>query len=273
MPFTGILYTMWKNIGKRNGRNAHIDSGDESDSNEDERLSHKNHSGVNVDCSGSNKGLFLGILTMVAAIISMIVFFVLVAKPGYKHTAALIMHVSEVTLHFLASIAICVAFYKIRNLKFHKERDNDLDEILLLLSLLGVYMFSVFSIVAGDGPSGDSGGTLIILTAVSVIIQSSLQTVFILNGLRRSSYKPYHENKKPGREYVTYLLVCNIAMWGINTFEVLRSDSNPVQLTFYGFLPWSIITHLTTPMTIFYRFHSTVCLANIWKNAYKIKTH
>ena len=34
---------------------------------------------------------------------------------------------------------------------------------------------------------------------------------------------------------------------------------------------WTLIVHATVPLTIFYRFHSSVCLAEIWKNAYKTR--
>ena len=77
--------------------------------------------------------------------------------------------------------------------------------------------------------------------------------------------------RKPGREMITFLLVCNFAMWAINTLETRKADSNPLQMNFYGFWAWTIITHVTTPLTIFFRFHSTVCLCDIWKRTYKVK--
>ena len=45
---------------------------------------------------------------------------------------------------------------------------------------------------------------------------------------------------KPGREVVTFLLVCNLAMWAINTLETNRADSHPIQVrkrkfTSFGF--------------------------------------
>ena len=77
--------------------------------------------------------------------------------------------------------------------------------------------------------------------------------------------------QKPGREVVTFLLICNLAMWCINTFETSRSDAHPKQLHFFGFWAWTIISHVSMPLAIFYRFHCTVCLCEIWKRAYKYK--
>lgn len=70
---------------------------------------------------------------------------------------------------------------------------------------------------------------------------------------------------------VTFLLVCNLAMWAINTFETSRADAHPTQLNFYGIWAWTIISHVSMPLAIFYRFHVTVCLCEIWKRSYKLK--
>ena len=253
---------MWSNIGVRRGVVPQALAA--------EKL-RRNH--IHVDCSGANRGLFFGIFTLVAAIITMIVFFVLVERPEYIKSAILVIHVSELVLYCLALLAIIMAAYKIRDMRFHSERDNSLDEFLLLVALTGHFVFCIFGIMAGHYNTNTYGGSLVMTSSMLILFQAILQTVFILNGLRRSPLKSYHETKKPGREYVTFLLVVNIAMWGINTFEVLRSDSNPVSVNFYGLLLWNIITHMATPLVIFYRFHSTVCLANIWKNAYKVKLH
>ena len=230
---------------------------------------------VSVDCSGANRGLFLGIFTLVAAIISTIVFFVLVERPEYVASAVMVVHVSEIVLYFLAVVAVAAAAYRIRGLRFHPHRDNALDEILLLLALAGQFAFCVFGAVAGRYNTESHGGLLVVASSVLTMLQATMQTVFILNALRRSSPRPFHhhlDGGKPGREYITFLLVVNIAMWGMNVLEPLRADANPVTRQFYGFLPWSVLTHVTSPLTIFYRFHSTVCLANIWKNAYRQRT-
>ena len=253
---------MWRNIGGLQRRKLQANA---------VQRSRKNH--IHVDCSGANRGLFFGIFTLVAAIIGIIVFFVLVERPQYVQSAILVIHVVEVALYTLALIAIIFAFYKIRDMRFHSDRDNSLDETLLVVALIGQIVWCVFTIMAGHYNRHSFGGVLVMSTGILILLEAIVQTVFILNGLRRSPLKPYHESKKPGREYITYLLVVNIAMWAINTFEVLRADSNPVALKFYGVLLWSIISHVSTPLVIFYRFHSTVCLANIWKNAYKLKVH
>ena len=46
----------------------------------------------------------------------------------------------------------------------------------------------------------------------------------------RFAYTQAQVRNKPGREVVTFLLVCNLAMWAINTLETNRADSHPIQV-------------------------------------------
>ena len=48
--------------------------------------------------------------------------------------------------------------------------------------------------------------------------------------LLRFAYNADQVKKKPGREVVTFLLVCNLAMWAINSLETNRADSHPIQV-------------------------------------------
>ncbi|KAG0729809.1 Proton channel OtopLc [Chionoecetes opilio] len=128
-----------------------------------------------------------------------------------------------------------------------------------------------------------------LLSAIITLTQTTLQTIFILDATRRCCYNHDQLERKPGREMadkaasafigllvafvvlgdmqdhadvaaqclVTFLLVCNLAMWAINTFETSRADAHPTQLNFYGIWAWTIISHISMPLAIFYRFHVT----------------
>lgn len=63
----------------------------------------------------------------------------------------------------------------------------------------------------------------------------------------------------------------NISLWLINTFETQKTSSNSVMISFYAKSGWTTMVHSTVPLCIFYRFHSSVCFAEIWKNTYKTK--
>jgi hypothetical protein len=101
------------------------------------------------------------------------------------------------------------------------------------------------------------------------VIQVLLQTPFIIDGLRRCSNTRQLRFAKPGRELVTFLVVCNVAMWITETFEIKSYDRRDDRYEVYGKVLWTMLSHMTVPLTMFYRFHSSVCLVDIWKSAYE----
>ena len=67
-----------------------------------------------------------------------------------------------------------------------------------------------------------------IIFDISTILSSYTDIIISLN--LRYAYTPKQVRNKPGREVVTFLLVCNLAMWAINTLETNRADSHPIQV-------------------------------------------
>lgn len=93
--------------------------------------------------------------------------------------------------------------------------------------------------------------------------------LFISDMSRRQVATVEQDKRKPGRQTVTFLLITNLTLWLVYTFEMQKVEANPVQLNFYGFLPWAIMQRMTLPLCIFYRFHSAIVYAEIWKNTYR----
>jgi len=58
--------------------------------------------------------------------------------------------------------------------RFHKSLDNFLDEILLLVALVGVYMFGIFSAISGFYRLDIQLGVIVVLTSLIVMFQVSL---------------------------------------------------------------------------------------------------
>lgn len=52
---------------------------------------------------------------------------------------------------------------------------------------------------------------------------------------KRHVYLPEHNRNKPGRQIVTFLLICNITMWTLFTFESQKVLANPVQVNLIYF--------------------------------------
>nr|XP_046913530.1 proton channel OtopLc-like isoform X1 [Dermatophagoides farinae] len=264
-----ILYIMWKNISEISEK--HKNSPKYSNFNKTTTFVHHRHH-YQVDCAKAHKGLFTGIFLMVMCIISLILFFVFIKKHQYRNLAVLQAHIVELIIYCITAIASLIALFQVRELNYNRNRGVELDNILLIIAQSGLCIFTMFSIIGAQFINQLQNTRLVLINAFACLIQALLQSIFILDASKRKASTIDQVRRKPGREMVTFLLVCNFSMWAINTLETRRADSNPVQMSFYGFWAWTIITHVTTPLTIFYRFHSTVSLCEIWKSTYKIKS-
>ncbi|XP_055871110.1 proton channel OtopLc-like isoform X2 [Biomphalaria glabrata] len=261
----GILYIMWKNVGNKPMRHHPSDSDDDD---------HERVHRMSVDCTSSSRGLFLGILMMVGTIISIIAFYMLVNSENMQLSGLILTHLSETFIYTVTLIAILLAAWRMKNLTFHNEHEIDLEDILVLISYTGLLVFIIFSLVASIlHTPADTRSALTILSNIFMLLQSTAQTLFMLAGDRMTASDELQQRKKPGREFITFLLISNFAMWAVNTFETQTPQHNPIQVEFYGNDAWAIFTHVSVPLGIYYRFHSTVCFSNIWKNAWKIRKH
>ena len=62
-------------------------------------------------------------------------------------------------------------------------------------------------------------------------MQVFLQLLFITDAQRRRIHSNSHDSTKPGRQVVTFLLICNFTMWIIYTFEVQKVEDSPIQVS------------------------------------------
>ncbi|XP_049810138.1 proton channel OtopLc-like [Schistocerca nitens] len=223
---------------------------------------------ISVDCASAHKGLFAGVLVLVLTILSLILFCVL-----SRDRALLQINACELTLYSAAVIATLLSMWRMRHLEYDTCRRFELDNMLLVTAQTGLYVYTLFSIIAGyfSAGTGADAAPGVVVMSVSALLQTTLQTVFILDAWWRRCGNPAQARAKPGRQLVTFLLVTNMALWAVSRLQNSRADFHPVELRFYGFWVWTIITHVAMPLAVFYRFHSTVCLCEIWKSAYKMR--
>lgn len=66
-----------------------------------------------VDCAKASKGLFCGIFLLVVCIISLILFFVLLKKPTYKHLGVLQAHIVEIMIYAINAVACIIAAFQV----------------------------------------------------------------------------------------------------------------------------------------------------------------
>ena len=91
----------------------------------------------------------------------------------------------------------------------------------------------------------------------------------IVDGLRRCSNTEKDQVERRGKNLLTFLIVTNLAMYLWETLETKpKGGVFKGQHDFYGETLWVVLVHTTQPLTIFFRFHSAVALADIWNSAY-----
>ncbi|KAJ0179280.1 hypothetical protein K1T71_004992 [Dendrolimus kikuchii] len=228
-----------------------------------------------VDCSHAHRGLFAGILLIVLTIISLIMFFVLASNPATVIDAIFEVNICELILYTLTILATAVALIQMRALPYKRKSQAvlGLDTSLLILAQSGMFVYCMFSLIGCHHTmySSNSSGLTGFFSEFLSLNQTILQSLFIIDAWWRRSTTSEQRRDKPGRQLVTFLLVANMAMWTINTLEKNRAEFRPAHLAFYGPWAWTIITHVSMPLAIFYRFHSTICLFEIWKNCFMNK--
>lgn len=107
-----ILFEMWK----------HLCSDDDSMRHQLLKTPKDSHQ-LSINCAGSHRGMFCGILIVVLTIISLIMYFVL-SKEIQHYQAAAVKEVTycEILLYFMMTVAIIFAAHKMKNLRYSSKR-------------------------------------------------------------------------------------------------------------------------------------------------------
>ncbi|XP_075972823.1 proton channel OtopLc-like [Anticarsia gemmatalis] len=269
-----VYYIIWSNIGNcDNEDNSSEVNSDVDDhyhmcriptANEDNDFT--SNIVIYADCHASNRGLFLGLIVMVIIIGMLIIGFVFSSVgDDFVELGYLLSDGTKLSLHTLMLFAAVVAFNQMRQLDINEHPISLLDDVLLFICLPAFFMETVLSLFA----------TINILNIIKsidfsvMVIQVVIQTPLIMDGLRRCSNSKKLRRRKPGREILMFLLIANVAMWIFYTFSYKSPESLDERYAFYGKVAWTILGHVSLPLIMFFRFHSSVCFADIWNSAYQ----
>ncbi|XP_071036046.1 proton channel OtopLc isoform X2 [Parasteatoda tepidariorum] len=261
----GVWFIMWTNIGNNSHHadphhfhhKVHTNDGIEE-------VTYHSNLVISADCHASNKGLFAGLFILMTSIISIIAFFVTMSIKEYQEVAVAIHTVQEGALTTLALIGVILGFRQLSQLDYSLNPIHFLDDLLLFVPLPFFFIQATMTIIS----EFQKKTVMRIFMSVLIPVQVILQTPFLIDGLRRCSNSQQLRYKKPGREIVTFLIICNLTMWIINTFEAKSVESHYGLHVYFGKYVWMFVSHATLPLMLFYRFHSSACLADIWKSAY-----
>jgi hypothetical protein len=138
-------------------------------------------------------------------------------------------------------------------------------------------MYSIFSLAAGSGrvlemartdaPEDGRAAALIACSALQ-LLHVALQSGLMEEVSRRHCTSRAQLMARPGRQIVTCLLCLNAVMWVFDTLVTFSWVSQELQLNFFGVLAWGIISRISLPLLVLYRFHSCVRLLSSWQKAY-----
>uniref|UniRef100_A0A914YNP9 Otopetrin n=1 Tax=Panagrolaimus superbus TaxID=310955 RepID=A0A914YNP9_9BILA len=261
-----VMFIVWKNIDHvRQTPTAYV----------------KRKHQIRVDCSKTTSGLFAGLAFLAATFTSMAVFY------GYSLTgdntkAAYVFSITDIVQYVIASLACIYALYQMRQLRYFHSSDARpnvnpsqelLDLILLSLGMIGEMIYSVAGLVGLTGDKNWQNLSVVLLVChITRLMQVGLQCCLIyIAGKLRIKGDLELRKKQPGKQVITFLLIANIAMFLMNLFESEKAGISETVVNFYGKKSWVFLVRSFSPLTIFYRFHSSVCLAEVWKNAYAWK--
>ncbi|KRX47734.1 hypothetical protein T05_11238 [Trichinella murrelli] len=223
---------------------------------------------LNVDCSSSTKGLMVGLLFLVVTIVSLVLFFILLDM-GKLSDAILLFYINDAIVYMVCTGAVVVVLFQIRSFAYVRQNEHvkRIDDILLSVGLLGQLSFCLLSLVLPFNVNRVS----ILMASVSILcmVQVLLQTVLLFTGRRMRCASSSHLRKKSGRQVVAFLIVCNLSIFLINTFQAEKAALNSYTADVYNSRLWTVVLHSTIPLRTFFRFHSSVCLAEMWTTLYR----
>ncbi|KAG5871737.1 hypothetical protein JTB14_017890 [Gonioctena quinquepunctata] len=267
----GVLYLVWQNIGLCEVEDENEASTSQCRTPDGNPDNTESNVVVHVDCQSSNKGLFAGFVVLIFTIVCCILYFIAVyLDDGKRAELGKTLSIGTTLAILTIMIFACLfGYYQITRLDLNSAHHNLLDDVLLFICIPAFFLNGVFSII----PAIIYNNILAYITLIVEIIQVLMQTVFILDGVRRSSNTRKLRKWKPGRELVTFLVLSNIALWLMQTFDVKAPGVRDDRYEYYGKELWTIFGHLCLPLMMFYRFHSSVCFGDIWRYAYERSGH
>ncbi|XP_013382700.1 uncharacterized protein LOC106153354 isoform X2 [Lingula anatina] len=244
-------------------------------------------------------GLYIGLTIALATLVTIIVFLNLLYADssdilGRVEYANAHLFIAKISLNILNIFALFITHFSINSLmkkdpnlrglrlgkegrrhsdEKHQQHQLALDKALLGISFIGLMGYCTLTIIAGLGvtdPEVDAGLTT--ADAAIVMIEAVLQTVFLVTSfLPRRATTPEQREKRPGRQGLFFLLCCNFCLWGLNSFGLRNEIANSIQISFYTVNAWVILSHVTLPLMILYRFHSIVVISDVITHAYTPK--
>lgn len=224
-----------------------------------------------VDCKGSSKGLFLGLLVLAVGIVVLILFFVLTNNKNLRDETLFIMITVHCAILGISALGILFGICRVREMCTDYTRKQELHDVLQSIGVVAVYVHGVCSMVVGSTDITNTRHIAVFVDGALMIVQSLVQSVFFHKISQKCcTSKCAHQDSRPGRQIVTFLAFTNLVLWVTESFTDQNHVSSQLQLQFFGVIPWGLVSRILLPLVVFYRFHSSVYLMETWKTGYNM---
>ncbi|EGT35634.1 hypothetical protein CAEBREN_29812, partial [Caenorhabditis brenneri] len=225
---------------------------------------------LRMDCTSTTVGLFAGIFFMMAAFVTIGIYTMLYNK---KNTdgADRVIGIVNLVLFCVALVATIFGSWRQRVLQYRLHAHGEvIDEILLIIGVVGelVYCSIGFDMIINGRRTGKAVPNLAIAVFTFRIVQVITQAMYILIASRLRCLSSANAQYQPGKQTLTFLVIINITLFVYHAFEGMKN--------MYGFpsimeSKYFELLNISSPLVVFYRFHSSACLAEIWKHTYSTK--
>ncbi|UYV60267.1 Otopetrin [Cordylochernes scorpioides] len=258
-----VVFVLWSNVPIRRSRKS-VSSFSENGAKDDSK---KSLLPFRIDCRDSSKGLFLGMLVLVAGIIILIMFFVL----STEHTLDSDSVFSIVTMHcsilIISFVGIIIGLIQIRKLPNRCRYKQDLSTVLQNTTILAVYAYGILNLIIGSSNISVLEYGFLFADGMFMVLQAFVQTLFIHQLARKQgpTYDPNGTRPSAGRQVMIFMVFVNMSLWLMEAFTAQNEVATLLQTRFYGRIPWGVVCKIALPLITFYRFHSLATLLDYWR--------
>ncbi|BHF67329.1 hypothetical protein SprV_0301035500 [Sparganum proliferum] len=188
-----------------------------------------------------------------------------------------IVHIAECLTFGIIALGVSFAALRTtRKLKFTANLISEgVDEKLLYITYFAHVIYdSIIIIGLGNAvremPSSSDEkllGAFRIILAIVEIVEVTVQTYVIQDSFYRCSERAMEKEKKWGQTYLGCLLVINMSLWMILSFQTKHQDymvKKNIHLALHKTFLYTVF-----PMVVLFRFHSTVCLSVSFNGIYQ----
>lgn len=191
-----VFLIMWRSIGKRE---------------EGDYIRFGERHIFTINCSRASRGLLIGGIIVLSTILTLVPIYLL------RSDAHTITQITEVVLLSVALVFVCFGFFHTTKLRYFAHAHVDVfDQALIIIATVGDFSYTLFGLFASlligreNKLPGEGSVNMEIAIGFLAIIQTFLQSGFILDALKRRLITKDEIRNKPGRESVTALLLINL---------------------------------------------------------------